>query len=142
MAGFDNEPSKQEFRRYTSWGRTRQPKNLTGAHRGYVLPVAGNTVGDALTTLNADDTAARAARGYSTENQRYLHITVSASASVSNLLVYSHATDTWTELIVGGASVAVAETQSEIVEIAGVDRVAFRGTANANDKVFLSASTF
>ena len=142
MAGFDNEPSNQEFRRYTSWGRTRQPKNLTGAHRGFVVPAAGASVAAALASLNADNTAARAARGYSTENQRYLHITVSTDASVTELLVYSHATDLWTQLIVGGASVAVAATQSEIVEIAGVDRVAFRGVSDSDKKVFLSASTF
>ena len=142
MAGFNNEPSKQEFRRYTSWGRTRQPKNLTGGHRGFVVPVGGGDVAADLTTLNGGSTAQRAARGYSTENQRYLHITVSADASVSQLFVYSHATDTWTQLIVGGASVAVAATQSEIVEIAGVDRVAFRGVSDSDKKVFLSASTF
>ena len=142
MAGFDNEPSKQEFRRYTSWGRTRQPKNLTGGHRGFVTPVGAGTVAQDLAALNANNTAQRAARGYSTENQRYLHITVSTDASVTELFVYSHATDVWTELIVGGAKVAVSATQSEIVEIAGVDRVAFRGVSDGAKKVFLSASTF
>ena len=142
MAGFSNTPPASEFHTHQSWGRTRQPKNLAGAHGNWVDNVgAGNVTAD-LAALNANATADRAARGYSTQNQRYLHITCDSGAAVTELFVYSHATDLWTQLIVGGASVAVAATQSEIVEIAGVDRVAFRGTSASGTKVFFAASTF
>ena len=47
--------------KYTSWGRTRQPKNLAGAHEAEVLA-----------SDNVDPSAAT--DGYTTENQRYLHL--------------------------------------------------------------------
>ena len=128
---------------FSSWGRTRQPKNLAGSHgSGYVTPAdAGNVVAN-LAALRAGAKADRAARGYATENQRFLHITCEASASVANVFVYSHATDTWTELKIGGAVVAVAQNESKVFEIAGIDRVAFKGISDADKKVFFCGSTF
>ena len=32
MAGFDNQPPASEYRKYTSYGRTRQPKNIASPH--------------------------------------------------------------------------------------------------------------
>ena len=46
--------------KYNSWGRTRQPKNLAGAHTNEVA------------TSTSDPSTV--ADGYATENQRYLSI--------------------------------------------------------------------
>jgi len=134
--------------KYSSWGRTRQPKNLAGSHGATALSALNSQGDDAeasLADLNLDPGGADpgpVAHGLETQNQRYLHITCTGTATVTNLFVYSHATGVWTELIVGGGSVAVADKQSKVVEIAGVDRVAFRGTADAAKKVFFCGSTF
>ena len=108
-----------DFHTYSSWGRTRQPKNIAGPHGTKVVDINS-------ATMNNGDTADRAARGYATENQRYLHVTCEAASSVSAIYVYSHAFDRWSELVdSSGASLTVAASEHKIFTIAGVDRVAF-----------------
>ena len=60
-SGFNNVPPASEFRRPTSWGRTRQPKNIAGAHTTGVVML------DSTAVLTAES-------GYATEGQRYLHL--------------------------------------------------------------------
>tara|TARA_Y100000004_G_scaffold197185_1_gene270270 strand:- start:1004 stop:1423 length:420 start_codon:yes stop_codon:yes gene_type:complete len=135
--------------KYTSWGRTRQPKNLAGAH-GTEITLAANAA--ALTA---------ATHGYSTENQRYLHILLIDTNTGANRTVtvygYNHAFGVWAPLNQIGTSTAITATalttsedegdqnasHREMVtfEVAGVDRVAFVGTA-AHVKVFAAGSTF
>ena len=139
MAGFDNTPPASEFRRPTSWGRTRQPKNIAGAHGSTVANRGDDNIVNDLADLNAGTTANRAGRGYATENQRYLHVTCEAGASVSAIYVYSHAFDRWSELVDSdGNTLTVAASEHKIFTIAGADKVHFwlSGT------VYAAGSTF
>ena len=131
-SGFNNTPPASEFHRHSSWGRTRQPKNIAGPHGTKVVDIDAGT-------MNNGDTAARAARGYATENQRYLHVTCEAAGAVSAIYVYSHAFDRWSELVdSSGASLTVGNSEHKIFTIAGVDRVAFDLSGN----VYAAGSTF
>ena len=133
----------REVYRHTSWGRTRQPKNLVnGRHAQSVTPVGEVSVAADLTALNNGDTAARSARGYETQNQRFLHINTDGTGEVTNLYAYSHAAGRWSELKVAGSSITCGTDTSVVVEIAGIDRVAIRGTSAIANPVFLAGSTF
>jgi len=141
MAGFSNTPPASEFRKATSWGRTRQPKNLAGAHGTEVTLVASG---------GADPSSAT--DGYATENQRFLHLAyVEAGGSTPTVTVwgYSHAFGTWGKLTdIRGNAVQIAATASgtktQVFEISGVDRVYFKssGTPNASDEFYAACSTF
>jgi hypothetical protein len=139
-SGFNNTPTPaSEFHRHSSWGRTRQPKNIAGKHGTKVAEVGEGSVTLDLAALNADATADRAARGYTTENQRFLHVTCEAAGAVTNVYVYSHAFDRWSELVDStGASLTAGNSEHKIFTIAGVDRVAFRLSGN----VYAAGSTF
>ena len=126
------------YLKHNSWGRTRQPKNLAGAHEREVT-----------TSTNA---ASGATAGYSTENQRYLHLYLDTSTSgdTRNVTVfgYYHAFGVWVALTdTSGTAVtigAVNTTTHKIYEIAGVDRVYFKidSALNANDEMMAAGSTF
>ena len=140
MAGFNNTPPASEFHRHSSWGRTRQPKNIAGTH---------GTQTAAPTNVNP----AAATDGYSTENQRFLHVHLK-EATAADLTVqvwaYSHAFGTWGVLtdVRGNACTLTANNSSvaQVFEISGVDRVYFKLTAGnfdpAADELFAACSTF
>ena len=132
----------------TSWGRTRGPKTLVGVQGGEVDVVAVGSL-DSVTD------------GYSTENQRYLHVmlvdkNVSTGLTVT-LYGYNHAFGKWAPLNAVGTStpltIQVADSGTaegsqtaadrELVtfEIVGVDRVAFVGTT-ADVRCYAACSTF
>tara|TARA_B100000287_G_C20612092_1_gene772482 strand:- start:136 stop:546 length:411 start_codon:yes stop_codon:yes gene_type:complete len=129
--------------RYTSWGRTRQPKNLAGEH---------GTEADA--SQNTDPSAAT--DGYATENQRYLHLYFENSQSNAksiDVYGYIHAFGEWFILKdTAGTQVRfqnINNGSSYIVhEIAGVDRIFLKHTTHganpivAGDKLFVAGSTF
>ena len=133
--------------KYTSWGRTRRPKNITGQDGCFVT---GSTIA-ALSGLSTSNfTPANGV--YKTENQRYMHIHCSGSnSSVSNVYTYLYATQQWSELVVlnPGASnalvsVSCGANQTRIVDIQGADLIAVATgsatfLANAN---YLAFSTF
>lgn len=134
--------------RATSWGRTRAPKNLPGNQTNEVDVVAVGTL-DAVTD------------GYSTENQRYLHIMLVDKNVGTGLTVtvygYNHAFGKWAPLNAIGTSTPMQVTVTdsgtaegsqdasdrELVtfEIVGVDRVAFVGTT-ADVRCYAACSTF
>ena len=126
--GFNNGPDASEFRRPTSWGRTRQPKNVTGGQNGAV-------------TLNAE---------YNTENQRFLHVQAGTSAAVTKIELYYHASATWSTLQVSDgdgtySDAAVAAGKVVVFEIAGADKVKVTHDGDSSEaakKTFLSLSTF
>ena len=153
--------------KYTSWGRTRSPKNLAGTQGGEVTTVAQTALVDVTAVENASV-------GYVTENQRYLHVLLEdgISAAPQNILVfgYCHAFLRWFPLSPGlvstetpagaAASVIPAPTDEgvavghddflpsgriyRVYEIVGIDKVAFVG-ATANDDrttIFAACSTF
>jgi len=146
MAGFNNTPPASEFHRHSSWGRTRGPKNLTGAQ-------------GASATVSAPTAAPSAATdGYSTENQRFLHVLLDGTTDTSNLglvvWAYSHAFGAWGKLTdVNATTCVIANSASpqiyRVFEISGVDRVYLQSTtAGADappagaDRVYAACSTF
>jgi hypothetical protein len=142
---------------YTSWGRTRRPKALNDGN-----PVSSKETAAAVTVVEAadlnasiNDTAA-GENGYSTENQRFLHVLVTGNNSKSVEIVgYNYAFGAWAPLQVrvdvdNAAAVyanAVATTGSSgeaklyIFDIAGIDRIAFV-SGDAPASTFAACSTF
>ena len=131
--------------KHTSWGRTRRPKTIStvshGSTPGGTLETARVVTVSAVGDLSATVASATEGRnGYTTENQRFLHVTVSAANNKSvKIYVYNYAIGVWAPLMVndgdGTFSQATASTvasgtanlqpQTFIFEIAGADRVAF-----------------
>ena len=127
----------------SSWGRTRQPKNVAGDHQVYVHGgIAGNMP-------TADPSGASA--GYATENQRYLHLYWKAASTTAAVTAwgYSYASGQWSELYdTNGTQVklsvsAAAANIMRVFEISGVDRVYFKqsGTALAATDLFAAAAS-
>jgi hypothetical protein len=109
-----------------------------------ITPVAGGTI------------RRRTTAGYSTENQRFLHL-ITGDGTVVNVWAYSYATGIWAELKLfarevktqSGVGADDADTNVEtpitltagthrVVEIAGIDRIALNITAT----VYAATSTF
>jgi len=131
--------------KHTSWGRTRRPKTLStkshGSTPGGTLETARAVAVSAVDNLSATvASTTEGQNGYATENQRFLHVTVSAARNKSvKIYVYNYAIGVWAPLMVndgdGTFSQATASTvddetanlqpQTFIFEIAGADRVAF-----------------
>jgi len=146
--------------RYSSWGRTRSPKNLAGPNgTAITLSSASDLLGITATTT-----------GYPTENQRYLHVLAednnAASPGTIKVYGYCHAFLRWFEIPqsfkqvgTNAAPVAVTivapadsghsdaadltpdEREFRTYEILGVDRVAFVGS-DVGTRVFAACSTF
>ena len=127
--GFNNTPPGSEFRRPTSWGRTRRPKNVNGV---------------------SSTAHALAATAYFTENQRFLHVQCGSAATVTAIELYYHASGTWATLQVSDgdgtySDAAVAAGKVLVFEVAGADKVKITRTGdNSEDtqKVWLMLSTF
>ncbi len=124
---------------YNSWGRTRAPKNIAGAH------------GTAATVLAEGATPSGATAGYSTENQRYLHVTLDVGAAKPgqnlNIWTYSHASGMWGWFAqVDYTTSAITIDYTVIVEIYGQDRVAIQRStgdwSNAPTAIYAACSTF
>lgn len=123
----------RQVHRYSSWGRTRQPKNVAGAHSLGVEVVALDA---AAFTENS---------GYSTENQRYLHLYAPACHADDNndtitVWGYVYAFDAWFKLKNAAAADVTIQLKSanavstytggNTIDILGVDRIAFRNSEN------------
>ena len=130
------------YLKHNSWGRTRRPKNIAGPDGTAVTAVA--SLGDAKNITDAvgatvASKAVPASGVYSTENQRFLHLSCISGGSVSNVWVYHYASGVWSELVTSAAaSIAVAASNCEIVEIAGADLVAL----HIGGTVYAACSTF
>tara|TARA_Y100000592_G_C5204621_1_gene192127 strand:+ start:52 stop:447 length:396 start_codon:yes stop_codon:yes gene_type:complete len=127
--------------KYNSWGRTRRPKNVAGPD------------GTEAVTSTSDPSAAT--DGYSTENQRYLHLVFKESQNTSRTIKvfgYFYGAATWVELnapdydgsVQALTIVSQNDTTHRVYEILGVDRVYFQasGALHANDALFALCSTF
>ena len=135
-----------DYTRYSSWGRTRQPKNIAGAHgtEATASATAPSTVND----------------GYVTENQRFLHVLLKDAAVTNGVGIvvwaYSHAFGSWGKLTQKNGTAATLKSTStsavqKIFEITGVDRVYFQQATvdgadddfdSANDEIYAACSTF
>ena len=133
--------------KYTSWGRTRRPKNITGIDG---TQVTGTTIA-ALTALDIANTGSNAkpANGvYKTENQRYLHLHASGSSSgCTNVYTYLYASQQWSELsvrknddgVMDLTPVVCGANEHVIVDIAGADLIAF---TTGSGGLYAAFSTF
>ena len=126
------------FGGHNSWGRTRSPKNLTGTQGGAITLIANDAVPSGVTA------------GYATENQRYLHLTVDNAGAADpaqdiEIWMYSHASGIWSIFTTVDCS-AITQNTTYVIEIYGVDRVAFVIDAGAFDDaptaVYAACSTF
>ena len=142
--------------KHTSWGRTRRPKHLSEG-----LPSTKQTATTVATCADSDlnanlNDATAGENGYSTENQRYLHVLVSGGNSkVVTIYGYNYAFGAWAPLQVrvdvDNANAVYADMKATtggsgeaklyIFEIAGVDRVAFV-SGDAPGTVRAACSTF
>jgi len=143
MAGFTNTPPASEFHTYSSWGRTRQAKNLRGK----------NT----LETSTSTDDPSAVTDGYATEGQRYLHMFLKESQnSAKTITVYAltyafgGANADWYILQTGGVNATIAATNTTTVktadtaiDIKGVDRLYFKtsGALHADDEFYAAVNT-
>ena len=130
------------YLKHTGYGRTRRPKNITGADG---TAVSGSNA-SALQTLTASAHHVASNGIYETENQRFLHIHASGSSSgCTNVYTYLYATQRWSELVLidptdgSRNSVVCGANQHVVVEIAGADLVAF---ATSPGGVYAAGSTF
>lgn len=147
MPGFNNTPPTSEFHRHSSWGRTRGIKNLAGPH-GTFLHGGGATLPTAAPSAATD--------GYSSENQRFLHLLFKNTENDKNHGItvwgYNYAFGVWSELYdTSGNQITIAHVNNQvdeyrIYEISGVDRIYVRSTGNqqfhADDVIAAGLSTF
>ena len=110
-----------------------------------------------ITPTSGGSIRRRTTAGYSTENQRFLHLITGSTGTVDNVWAYSYATGIWAELKQAvrevktesgdGAddadttleeSVAVGAATHRVIEIAGIDRLAVKIT----NTVYAATSTF
>jgi hypothetical protein len=157
--------------KYSSWGRTRRPKAISGSGSFAVIPSGSlevirpvATVSTFATLDNTLQSTTEGEIGYTTENQRYLHVTVSGNADGSvQVAGYNYAVQIWSSLhlpnpVSGsdifddspewglGAFAACGDggqPATFVFEIAGTDRVAFvTGSDGAPSGTFAACSTF
>ena len=123
-----------------AWGRTRQPKNLAGAH------------GLEVASVDSEPTMDDATAGYRTQSGRFLHILLDTDPSGEDRTItvwgFSYAFGRWAPLTdVRGNAVttgAVDDAQVyKVFEISGVDRVLFlaNSTNHANNFLMAACST-
>jgi len=150
-----------------SWGRTRRPKHLqehVPPSKQTATSVATSTAANLADNLNSG-TLGR--NGYSTENQRFLHIQIENDGTDDTLQIYAYnyAFGAWAQLYLPHGTKIQADTALEATEtndvyvkaqwttidgkfmvtipIHGIDRIAFVHDASLNDMVVRAAcSTF
>ena len=150
--------------RHNSWGRTRSPKNLTGANGTAVALLADTSTLVGITASTA---------GYLTENQMYLHILLTdlhdtdPSSAALTIYGYCHAFQRWFELqqstangygrnagaqtvassitVVDSGAAAASQVPSDreyrVYKIFGIDRVAFVHEDDTEVAVFAACNT-
>jgi len=146
----------------TSWGRTRRPKHLhddnpvpefQGKTTGTSVAIVTNPANfnDALTSTTEGE------NGYSTENQRFLHLFVKdndATGKSINLYAYNYAFGEWSPLLLPlgnatmtavncGSGGTAGQGQLFIIDVSGVDRVGFyQNGTDKPDRVRAAFTTF
>ena len=154
--------------RHDSWGRTRRPKALNDDNA-----VPSKQTATSVTVVQAGHLAANldstdaGKNGYSTENQRFLHIQIENDGvdDTLELYAYNYAFGAWAKLYLPHGTKVQADTNLEAtttndvyveakwttingkfmltIPIHGVDRIAFVHDGTLNDMVVRAAcSTF
>ena len=152
-SGFNNVPPASEFRRPTSWGRTRSPKNILSSHR------SGISAAGAPLTLEMTVTETGT---FTTENQRYLHVVIQSPLNGATLAIvgqmYAAATFDGDGNPTGYSDIPLKDTSGtslaaltaagyHLVEIGGIDKVKFTLTDSGGDddasiEIYAACSTF
>jgi len=116
------------FHTHSSWGRTRSPKNILSTFRA-----GTNADGDAKTLNSASITC-------TTENQRFLWVEVTSAVVASTIQVIGimHAGSSAGTLL---QTIDASAVGLHKIEIAGIDKIKFTGSAHANT-FFAACSTF
>ena len=112
--------------KYTSWGRTRSPKNILSGHR------AGIDAAGTVLTCNTSTSDP-----YVTENQRYLIVHLKTYNTSFKVEGYMHASGEWADLK-SGPTINAAGIW--VVEISGIDKVRF--TTGGATTLYAACSTF
>ena len=130
--------------KHTSWGRTRRPKSVHGA--------SGTAEAVTSTDNPSNDNADNSNQGYSTENQRFLHMLLDTTVQDQDRTVtvygYSYVTNRWAPMRdVRGNLIEFQCNQTakyQIFEISGVDKVYFKinDALHANNFFYAAFSTF
>ena len=146
-SGFNNVPPASEFRRPTSWGRTRSPKNILSSHR------SGIDANGTPKTLGAGVPIV-----VNTENQRYLHVWVTTAAGANKLKVHGNAfaaatasqgdgvLDTFHDIPLTSTAGTDMSTAGQglgyyLIEIGGIDKIKFTGVTG-DVSFYAACSTF
>lgn len=123
------------FHRYSSWGRTRSPKNIINSD--HTTPVS-------VTLLGTDGAPDKESAEYVTENQRFLHLQhIRTGACTIQVQAYLHASGQWADF--GSAITVNAGRTHTVLEIFGVDKIKFVVKGLADTKtctIFAACSTF
>ena len=152
------------YRTPNSWGRTRRPKQLY-EH----LPGDQKQAPSSVTVVDPDDlsnsisSATAGQNGYSTENQKFLHVFCKdvpqspAGVKEAYIYAYNYAFAEWSPLSINlgnATNTAIkietrsgGESQMYVFDVSGVDRVAFchhpTGSANtAPSRIRAACTTF
>ena len=144
--GLNRVTNRTETHRHQSWGRTRSPKNILSTHRAGI-----NANGDGQSLdLIADNNPASVT--CVTENQRFLHVVLSAAAegaklTVTGLMYAAGSTEMSLRTVHDAAAELTAVNQAIIIDISGIDRVKFtltdtNGGASPTCTFFAACSTF
>jgi len=142
---------------HTGYGRTRRPKALTNDSSIASKETAKTVTTVAAGALNANLTDAVAGEnGYSTENQRFLHVQMENDGTDDTLTLYAYnyAFGAWAPYYLEIAGPTNANTSRVIatfttingkkliiVPIEGIDRIAFVHDGSLNDMVVRAACT-
>ena len=126
--------------KYNSWGRTRQAKNVAGSHGAEAVTSTSNP--------------SAATDGYSTENQKSLHLHFTESQNVSKTITvfgYIHAFGEWfvvkdsdgADVTITADNATVYKIGAQAIDISGLDRIYFKasGALHANDVFYAATST-
>lgn len=133
--------------RFESFGRTHRPKAPNNRDKNFVTGAASLA---SLRELSENQFTSQSFGIYRNENQRYLHIATSGSATVTNLYVYNFAVGWWSELQLHdftnsppSGSCKVGYNQSRVVEIYGSDWVALKVSGTGSEgRVAIAFSSF
>ena len=142
---------------YKSWGRTRRPKALYDDNAIASKQTATSVTVVASGDLAADlDSADAGKNGYSTENQRFLHVQMENDDTDDTLTLYAYnyAFGAWAPYYVEISGPTSAQNSRVIatwttingekliiVPIGGIDRIAFVHDGTLNDMVVRAACT-
>ena len=144
MAGFNNDAPRNSIHQPSSWGRTRQAKNLRGDN--------------ALQTTTSTIDPSAITDGYATEGQKHLHLflkegdddattitvyglTYAFGGSGADWYIVRHSNANLTIAAQNATNVMSGE---EKIDISGIDRLFFKvttGTITANDEFYAAVNT-